>query len=82
MLKGWGISLRMLVYLRTIARELTRANDLAEYRLKREYPDYRKLELNRKTPKLVDIDKPTAADWSHANDKDNERWGEIRITDD
>jgi len=58
--------LRIVVYLKHIANELKRANDLTEYRLKLEHPEYRKLELKHRTPKLAGMDTPTVEDINSA----------------
>lgn len=61
---------RILVYLRRIARELQRSNEIAEARLSAEYPMlYRSYRAGvvPKTPKMVEITIPTTEDW-------NKRW--------
>lgn len=70
---------RILVYLKRIQSELKRANDLTEYRLKLEHPEYRKLELSKRLPKLVELAEPTIAQWNKSYEDDIETGAQTRI---
>ena len=58
---NWSVSLRALVYLRQIARELKRSNDLTATRLSIEHPGVYKAMVNPKKGKvrLAEISTPT-----------------------
>ncbi len=71
---------RILVYLKRIANELKRGNDLVEYRLKLEHPEYRKLELKSR-PKLSELVTPTVEDINKAYEDAIEAGLETRIED-
>lgn len=61
---------RVLVYLRRIARELQRSNEIAEARLSADAPMlYRSYRAGAipKTPKIAEIHTPTTEEW-------NKRW--------
>ena len=65
-------SLRVLVYLRQISRELKRANDISEARLANELPQqFRTYKAGKvgKQSKLAQVSSPTVAEW-------NKRWEE------
>lgn len=68
--------LRVVAVLRRVAKALERANQLAETRLECEFP---KLALAKTHgPKLVKIDRPSAADWNAARERERE---ESMVTD-
>jgi hypothetical protein len=56
---------RILVYLRQIARELARANDLTEAGLTLTDPKW-KLKMGMNAPKLTEITVPEIEDWNKA----------------
>jgi hypothetical protein len=61
---------RVLVWLRRIARALDRANVLAEVRLRLDYPAYARTgRVETRTPRVVDVSTPTVEEW-------NKRWAE------
>ena len=62
-MKGIITYLRVLVYLKRIAAELHRSNELAEQRLKFDYPAYKKLDLKPKPRVLADMYEPTVEEW-------------------
>lgn len=59
-------SIRALVYLRQIARELKRANDLAEVRLALEYPAWGREHKVRtgRTARVASISVASVEDWN------------------
>jgi hypothetical protein len=65
---------RILVYLKQIASELRRSNEIAESMMTEgQYKQY-KDRLMGKTSKLVDVYQPTVEEW-------NKRWRESHPTD-
>ncbi len=65
---------RILIYLKHIAFELKRANDLSESRLRLEHPEYRRLEPKAKTVtrKLVELETPTVEELNKQYEADIE----------
>ena len=73
--------MRQLAYLKRIANELKRGNDIAEYRLRIDHPGYRKLELKQRTPKLAELEAPTVDEINQADEDAIEAGLETRLED-
>ena len=80
-MKALFTSLRVLGYMKRIAAELKRSNDIAEYRLRMDHPGYRKLELKVRTPKLAELEAPTVDEINKAYEDAIEAGLETRLED-
>jgi hypothetical protein len=64
----WFPELRMLAFLRRIARALEESNELQRTRLKMEFPAWRE----RPKPRKVEISVPTAAQWNERHRREHD----------